>query len=103
MAKRLAIKVGEYTDRDGKTKGEYIKIGSIMSGDHGEYVLLDPTVSLAGALMKQSVYNRSKNKPARPTLMVNVFDDSRGEQQGNNQAAPKQQQAAAKIDDDIPF
>ena len=111
--KRLAIKVGEYPGKDGKTKGEYLRLGSIMQGqDGGEYILLDPSVSLAGALIKQNVYNSSQKKPMRPSLMVSVFDDNR-QNTGNNQQAqnqpPAQQNnaappaATADLDDDIPF
>jgi len=117
--KRLAIKVGEFTGKDGKTKGDYIRLGSIMqSKDGGEYMLLDPSVSLAGALIKQNAYNNSQKKPMRPSLMVSVFDDNR--QRANNSQAqnqpPAQQNNADQqqskgglqgqkdaLDDDIPF
>lgn len=106
MAKRLVIKTGEYTNQQGETKGEYTRIGVLMQGnDGGEYLLLDPTVNLAGALTKQNMMNHKNNKPVRDSVMVSVFDDS--QQQPNNQ--PASPQAGANYggndfdDDRIPF
>lgn len=118
--KRLAIKVGEYTGKDGKNKGDYIKFGSLMQGkDGGEYLIVDVGVCTAGALIKQNAYNNSQKKPMRPSLMVSVFDDNRQNTSNNNQAPnqpPAQQNNADQqqskgglqgqkdaLDDDIPF
>lgn len=40
----LSVKVGEYDDKDGKKKGRYKTIGRLMSGDSGEFILLDATI-----------------------------------------------------------
>jgi hypothetical protein len=88
MAKRLAVKVGEFTNQQGETKGEYVRLGALMAGnDGGEYLLLDPTVNLAGALTKQNMMNHKNGKQVRDSLMVSVFDDSNGKQQGGQQQA----------------
>ena len=44
MTKRIMAKVGEY-EKDGKTKGNYVEIGVILSNENGEYALIDPTRS----------------------------------------------------------
>lgn len=45
----LAVKTGEYTDREGKTKGRYENIGMIMEKDDGsQFLLLKRTFNPAG-------------------------------------------------------
>lgn len=40
--KDIAVKVGEYTNASGDTKGRYINVGAIMKSDDGnEFALLD--------------------------------------------------------------
>jgi hypothetical protein len=90
--KRLSAKVGEY-QKDGQTKGEYVKIGVIMSGDNGEYMLIDPSVNLAGVLVKQNVLADKQGKPQRDSVMASVFDDS---QQNNNQGFQQPMQQPQK-------
>ena len=101
--KRLAAKTGEY-QKDGQTKGEYIKLGVIGQSQNGEYLLLDPTVNLAGVLQKQNAYAIQQNKQVSTSVMVSVFDDS--QQQGNGQRQPQkggyQQQPSMQRQDDAP-
>jgi len=105
MADRLVIKTGEY-QKDGQTKGEYMKLGVILNNNNGSYVLLDPSVNLAGALIKQNVLAAKSGKEARDMLMVSIFSDDNQNQQ--SQPQPAQQQASSQpvddsFDDDIPF
>jgi len=89
MAKqRLAIKVGEYQDKNDPTKmkGEYVKLGVMLDGQNGAYILIDPSVSLAGCLQKQNMMNHRAGKEVRDTLMVSVFDDQQQTQQPNDYA-----------------
>lgn len=88
MAKRLVAKTGEY-QKDGQTKGEYTKIGVVLSNQNGEYMLLDPAVSLAGVLAKQNAMAISKGEQVRDNVMVSIFDD---ENQGQQQQPQQQQQ-----------
>lgn len=88
--KRLVAKVGEY-EKNGETKGEYVRLGVILSNDNGEYILLDPCVNLAGVLMKQNQFNKKHNK----SVMVSIFT-AEPQQQG-------QQQAGDDWDDSINF
>lgn len=106
MAKRLAVKVGEFTNQQGETKGEYVRLGALMAGnDGGEYLLLDPTVNLAGALTKQNMMNHKNGKQVRDSLMVSVFDDTNGKQQSNQHSSSGQDYSAGNDfdDKDIPF
>lgn len=89
--KKLSAKTGEY-QKDGQTKGRYVNIGVIQqSNDGGEYVLLDPTVSLAGILATQNALAMQQGKEIRDRVMVGVFEDQ--PQQGGYQQpqqAPQQ-------------
>lgn len=89
--KRLVVKTGEYPDpQTGQAKGEYTKLGVIQSGQNGEYILLDPAVSLAGCLVKQNTLAAEKGQQARKSIMVSIFDDDQsGGRNANAQAAPQ--------------
>lgn len=96
MAKRLVAKTGEY-QKDGQVKGEYTKLGVVLSNQNGEYMLLDPSVSLAGVLAKQNALAMSKGEQVRDNVMVSIFEDDnqqqqQGQQQGGyqNQGQPQQ-------------
>ena len=85
MAKRIVAKTGEYTNQQGETKGEYTKLGVMLNNSNGEYMLLDPSVNLAGCLIKQNVLAGSKGGEERDMLMVSIFEDDNQGQQNNNQ------------------
>lgn len=92
MAKRLMAKVGTYT-KDGQEKGEYVKIGVILSNDNGEYALIDPSVNLAGVAVKQLVNGVSKK--GSDSVIASIFEDQ-------PQQAPQQysqQQPSPHFDD----
>jgi len=96
MAKKydLSVKTGEYTDRDGQTKGRYMNIGVMMETDKGPYILLNRTFNPAGV----------PGNSDRDNIMVSLFEprDSQGQ-------APAQQRQASPfppqrdLDDDVPF
>lgn len=91
MSKRLVIKTGEYTSNQGETKGEYTRLGVMMDGDNGSYLLLDPCVNLAGCLTKQNMMNHKGGKQVRDSLMVSVFDDDSQQQRPQAQQSPQRQ------------
>lgn len=93
MAKRITVKVDEY-EKDGQTKGKYVEIGVILSNDKGEYMLLDPTVNLAGVLMKQRVLAQKNKSKGGDMVMCSIFDN-------DNQG--KSSTRAPDYDDDIGF
>lgn len=44
----LAVKVGEYTDKQGNTKGRYQNVGALMMGDKGPFIMLAKWFNPAG-------------------------------------------------------
>lgn len=95
MAKRLVVKTGEYTNQQGETKGEYTKIGVILNNQNGDFILIDPTINLAGVLLKQNALAAKQGKQPSDSVMVSVFEDqqqqSQPQQSGYQQQAPRQQ------------
>ena len=89
MAKRIVAKVGEFQNQQGETKGEYAKLGVLLNNNNGDYMLLDPSVSLAGVLIKQNSLAAKLGKDQRDMVMISIFDDD-NQQQGQQQ--PRQQQ-----------
>ena len=67
--KDLVIKVGEY-EKGGEKKGRYVKLGTILQGENGEYALIEPTVDLAGCLIQQRLMNGGKGS----SLMCSIFE-----------------------------
>lgn len=81
MSKDIVAKIDEY-EKDGETKGRYTKIGVILSNENGEYILMDPTVNLAGVLMKQRVLAQKQGKKGGDSVICSIFD--RNENQGGS-------------------
>jgi hypothetical protein len=108
MTKRLTAKIGTY-EKDGQTKGRYANLGVILSNDNGEYMLMDPTVSLAGILALQNAMAAATGGQMRDRVMVSVFADDnqqRGQQQSGGQSQGGYgggQQGGGRIDDEINF
>jgi hypothetical protein len=86
MAKRLSAVVGEYTGKDGQQKAEWVNVGALIIGKNGkQYALLDPSVNLAGVLVKQNVLAHKRGEQPSDMIMTSVFEDE------SNQQAPAQQ------------
>ena len=93
--KKLVAKVGEYTNQQGETKGRYTNLGVLMTGsDGGEYMLLDPTVNMAGVFALQASMNAMNSKPTSDRVMVSVWEENSQQQapqqQGSYQQQPQQ-------------
>lgn len=71
MYKDMMIKVGEYTNNAGETKGEWVKVGVVGENQNGQFFMLDPSVNIAGLLIKQRLFN-SKTKDM---VMGSIFED----------------------------
>lgn len=103
----LMIKTGTYTNKEGEQKNNWVKLGVLKKSENGHYILVDPSINLAGCLIKQ---NMISDQP-RANLMVSVFSDNNSQQGGGQQKAqtnqaPVQQPAQSQQDgrdDDIPF
>lgn len=107
MSRDIVAKTGEYTNQAGEQKGEWTKIGVILSNHNGEYILLDPAVNLAGVLAKQNMLAIEKRKQgddkARTgkAVMCSIFD--RNQDQQSDQSTQSAPAASESFDDDIPF
>lgn len=90
MSKRLSAKVGEY-EKEGQTKGEYVQIGVILNNDNGEFLLLDPTVSLSGVLAKQNALEFKKGGQIRDNVVCGVYEEQQNTPANQGfQQAPQQ-------------
>ena len=91
MAKRIVAKTGEYTNQQNEQKGEYTKLGVMLNNNNGDYMLLDPSVNLAGVLIKQNALAAKTGKEQRDMVMISIFeDDNQNQQQNNNQGQQQQ-------------
>ena len=97
MAKRLVAKIGQYTTKDGDNKNQYTNIGVMLENQNGEYILIDPTVNLAGVLLKQRILAQQTGGKVGDSVMVSVFDNS------NQKPQPHAQLNPTEPNDDIPF
>ena len=82
MAKKLAIGNGTYVNKAGETKTRWVNIGVILEKDGKEFMLLDPTINLAG-------FQREQGKDM---LMVGIFQDQPQQQNQGYQQPPQQNQ-----------
>lgn len=100
----LAVKTGEYTDRNGETKARWQNVGAVMEKDDGSrFVMLERTFNPAGV----------PNPDNRSTVLLSMFEprdrDDVGGGRGagggapRNSSPPRQQQREDDLDDDIPF
>jgi len=88
MTKRLSAVTGNYTNQQGEQKAEWTNVGVIITGKNGkDYALLDPSVNLAGVLLKQNQIAIKKGEQPSDMVMLSVFDE-----QQNQQQQPQQQQ-----------
>jgi len=98
--KKISAKIDEYT-KDGQTKGRYADVGVIMENDRGSYVILNPTVDLAGIWMRQKMLSPDKGGKG---VMCSIFeDDAPPARQPQQPSRPAPQQASLDSDEDIPF
>lgn len=101
--KKVMAGVGEYVNKEGDTKTEWVQVGIQMENNNGPFLLLDPTVSLAGLLSRQNMWKaeqrRNGNEKAKigKSLMCGIWDDSEEKPQKQDKKQPEVD------DDDIPF
>lgn len=104
MAKKLydlAVKTGEYQDRNGQTKGRWQNVGAVMEGNDGnKFIMLSKWFNPAG------VPDLSGKNATSESILLSMFkpqdrsgDQSQHDQAKSNGYAPNQ----TGNDDDIPF
>ena len=93
----LVVKVGEYTDGQGQTKGRFKNVGVMMEGDKGPYILLDRTFNPAGV----------GGNEGRESIIVSLYEpkqDGGGQSSHSAAKADGYQPKARDLDgDDVPF
>lgn len=67
----VAVKVGEYEDAEGKTKGRYENVGVVLDSGDGEYMLLKKIFNPAGVnsdgdRVVLSFFEPKDDGPAKP-------------------------------------
>jgi len=93
MTKRITAVTGEYQNQQGEQKAEFTQIGIVgVSGNGKEYVLLDPSVSLAGVLAKQNALAMKRNEPVKDMVMCSVFENDNNQQNAPQQGYQQQPQ-----------
>lgn len=103
--KDLAVKTGEYTDKNGDKKSRYENVGSLWDGDNGKFITLKKTFNPAGL----------ETAPGKDQIIISIFDLRDNQQQAQpKRQAPTQdshntaksngyQAPAGDFDDDLPF
>jgi len=94
----LVVKVGEYTDGQGQTKGRFKNVGVMMEGENGPYILLDRTFNPAGV----------GGNDGRESIIVSLYEPKQdGQQQAQSQHSQQKangyQPQPRDLDDQVPF
>lgn len=82
----LAVKIGEYTDKQGNTKGRYQNVGALMMGDKGPFIMLAKWFNPAGVV----------DSRGGESILISAFEPKKEGQ------APKQD-GFADMPSDVPF
>ena len=91
----LVVKVGEYTDGQGQTKGRFKNVGVMMDGDKGPYILLDRTFNPAGV----------GGNEGRESIIVSLYEpkDGAGQQDSAARSGGQQPKWRDLEEDSVPF
>ena len=89
----LVVKVGEYTDGQGQTKGRFKNVGVMMDGDKGPYILLDRTFNPAGV----------GGNEGRESIIVSLYEPKQEGGQQAHSAAKANAYQSQDLDDSVPF
>ena len=49
----ICASTGKFTDNNGKNKNRYVRVGSVLKGDYGAYIMLDAHFNPAGIPRKE--------------------------------------------------
>jgi len=98
----LVVKVGEYTDGQGQTKGRFKNVGVVMDNGKGPFILLERTFNPAGVGGNES----------RESIIISMYEPKEGgaqastPRQSSGQATSQQARGGYNphdTDGDIPF
>ena len=102
MSKKIVAKTGTY-QKNGETKGRYVDVGVILNNENGDYIIMNPSVSLAGVLSQQNALALADGKQTRANVMCSIFDNDNQASASNQQSQAPTQAPANNFDDDAPF
>lgn len=90
----LAVKVGEYTDKQGNTKGRYQNVGALMMGDKGPFIMLAKWFNPAGVT----------DSRGGESILISAFEPKEQEQRAPQQRQAQKPQGSGFDDmgDDLP-
>ena len=92
----LAVKTGEYTDRNGQTKGRYENVGGMFKSDDGSiFLMLKRTFNPAGV--------PDLTGKGGDSILIGAFELKQQDGQQSAPAAPPPSSLAMDDDDPIPF
>ena len=75
IKKRLVVKNGSYTNKNGEEKNSYVTIGHIHDGQYGEYITLESHINLAAFPRREG----------DTRVMINAYDvDEKKSFKGDN-------------------
>jgi len=90
----LAVKVSEYTDGQGQTKGRYENVGSMMKGeDGGVFLIFKRTFNPAGV----------SNPDGRDSIMISCFELREEAQKAPQAPVPQRAATQTTNPNDPPF
>ena len=92
----LAVKTGSYTDSNGKEKGRYQNVGSVLEKDDGgKFIILERWFNPAGVV----------NPENKGSVILSMFEpkDFNAAPEKSTPAERKTFTPNAALDDDIPF
>jgi hypothetical protein len=69
----IAARIGTY-QKDGKDKGRYVNVGTLMQWDDGsQTILLDPIIDWATLFQLQRLDSKARQQPPRDKIALQVF------------------------------
>ena len=90
--KKLVVKTGTYTTKDGEEKSRWMNVGSLMKNDNGLFILMDPIINLAA--LKEA---------GKDSVLISCFDPDQGGASGGGQQKKSSKPVAKEAADDLPF
>lgn len=87
MAKKthdLVVKVGSYTDKEGKTKNRYANVGLVIEQDDGrKFIMIDPCFNFAGVKREKDMVIVSMFEPKVKETTSGYSTETPNQQQVN--------------------
>ena len=88
VKKDIVAVTGSYTNREGQEKKNFLKVGSLMEGDNGDFIMLDASFNPAGVPRKEG----------KSSIVLSLYDPKE-----KGAAAPADKPASDLDGESIPF